>query len=386
MNHLRITNAGLICAEDLTLIGSSTKREQTGKIGMFGSGWKYALAWLLRNDCKPVIFAGTEQISVDFAVKLHRNNPVNVITVNGIETSLTTEMGPKWTGWMALREVLSNAIDEGSHTITTSWSPEFKGEAGNTVIFIPMGSELSDVMMKFDSYFTFYRKDSWRNESARLFFKTEESNLNVYRKGIRCYDTNSKSKVDFDFTEINISEDRLTSDTAINTEINKLISTGIPTNILIRLLKEEKQSWLPNTANETITANLVEMVEQGETFTTPTLKKLCGDLFSNSNSLVIPADWFKKLTDLGLVKSPFEQVPGMQPFIRTDAKDLRQLDYYLQGWNLKLNLQSGKCESDVFYNGGTVYVKDDTHMNDKELFGSLFYSMTRTDISALLKD
>ena len=171
MNYLKISNKGLICPEDLMLIGSSTKREQSDKIGMFGSGWKYSLAWLLRNDCKPIIFSGKNQIEVDFAVKMHRTNAVNIITVDGKETSLTTEMGPKWTGWMAIREVLSNAIDEGDHSITTAWMPEFKGFEDTTTIYIPMSSELSDVMLKFDSYFSFYRKESYSNEDCRMLVK-----------------------------------------------------------------------------------------------------------------------------------------------------------------------------------------------------------------------
>lgn len=171
MNYLRISNDGLICPEDLILIGSSTKREQTDKIGMFGSGWKYALSWLLRNDCQPKIFSGNSEIVIDINIKLHRNNPVNVITVNGQESSLTTQMGPKWTGWMALREVISNAIDEGGNTLNTVWNPEFAGVEGQTVIYIPMNAELSEVMMKYDMYFSFNRKANYEFEYGRIFVK-----------------------------------------------------------------------------------------------------------------------------------------------------------------------------------------------------------------------
>lgn len=384
MNYLRITNKGLICPEDLTLIGSSTKRDAVGKIGMFGSGWKYALAWLLRNDAAPKIFSGEDEIKVDFAVKMHRSNAVNVITVNGIETSLTTEMGPKWTGWMAIREVLSNAIDEGEHSITTAWLPEFKGVDEQTVVYIPMNGELSDVMLKFDSYFAFYRKHSWQNENVRIFFKTEESQLNVYRKGIRCFDTMSRSKTDFDFTDLAISEDRLTSESAINSEISRIISKGIPTNILKRLLLEERISWLPGEANERVMENLLELIEDGEVFTTKDLKKIGGMLFTAPNSLTIPSNWFKKLQDLGLIKSPFESMSRKQPFMRTDAKNMDGFSYQLSAFNIKLPVYSGKCESDLFYDEGSVYVKDDTALNDKELVGELFYNMSRTEIISLL--
>lgn len=385
MNYLRITNKGLICPEDLTLIGSSTKRDAVGKIGMFGSGWKYALAWLLRNDATPHIFSADEEIVIDFNVKMHRTNAVNVITVNGIETSLTTEMGPKWTGWMAIREVLSNAIDEGEHTITTAWLPEFKGVSDQTVVYIPMNGELSDVMLKFDSYFAFYRKHSWQNERVRIFFKSEESNLNVYRKGIRCYDTSTRSKTDFDFNEINISEDRLTSDSAINAEITNLLKAGVPTNILKRILLEERLSWLPGDANEAITANLIELANDGEKFTTHELKKIAGMLFSDPNALMIPAAWFKKLQDLGFVKSPFDNIGGKQPFIRTDAKDTSGFAYQLSAFNIKMPIHSGKCESNIFFDNGALYVKDDTVLGDKDLVGEMFYCMSRSEIVGLLK-
>lgn len=382
MNWLRITNNGLICPEDLMLIGSSTKREQTGKIGMFGSGWKYALAWLIRNDCKPIIYSGTELINIDFVVKMHRTNIVNVITVNDAETSLTTEMGPKWTGWMALREVISNAIDEGGYSITTNWLPQFSGVEDQTVVYIPMNGELSEVMLKYDSYFSFNRKESFKNQYGRLFVKQEPSTLNVYRRGIRCYETKHTSCIDVDFEEIDINEDRLAQTYTIGYRMHDLIEDGIPTSLFKKILEEEKTEWLPQySMNDKIFENIKELIESGHTFTTETLKKLGGMLFSMPGALTIPSSWYKKLQDLGMVVSPFEVLGGNEQFIRTDAKDLRGTDYHLNGLGFTIELRSGKCESEVFFKNGIGYVKDTTKLDDKSIAAHI---IRRMDVNYLV--
>lgn len=384
MNYLKITNQGLICAEDLMLIGSSTKREQTNKIGMFGSGWKYSLAWLLRNECQPVIYAGLNQINVDFNIKLHRNNPVNVITVDGQETSLTTEMGPKWTGWMSIREVLSNAIDEGNHSITTVWLPEFRGFEDQTTIYIPMNGELSDVMLKFDSYFALHRKASYETENCRLFFKTEASNMNIYRKGIRCFDTTKQTKIDFDFSDVYISEDRLTSDYYINSEIKDIVSSDIPAQILRRIIDEEQSSWLPEKMNEFILQNCIELIKLGDTFTTNSIRKLGGMLFSDPNALIIPAEWYKKLQDLGFVKNIFELDDNIE-FIRTDERNVEGIHYHLSTFGIKIELRSGKCEYDCFVSKNIGYVKDNTIEDDKIIAVRLIKKMSENYLLSYLK-
>lgn len=377
MNHLRITNNGLICAEDLMLIGSSTKREQTDKIGMFGSGWKYALAWLLRNDCKPTIFSGTDKIEIDYNMKMHRANAVKVITVNGQETSLTTEMGPKWTGWMALREVLSNAIDEGGHSIQTAWNPVLEGISGQTVIYIPMDSELSEVMMKYDSYFAFNRKENYNLDGHRIFIKKEPSPINIYRKGIRCFDSQQPTNIDFDFLDININEDRLCSEYSINIAISDILKKNTNPTILKLILEEGRESWTPWTMNSNIRECLISLINEGITLTTHTIRKLGGMLFSDPNALIIRADWFKELQDLGLVKSPFEMFSGDVQFVRTDAKKTEGIKFWLKGFHVNIEIRSGKCIPVAFFKNGIGYIQDSSNLTDKQLAAELLHCIDR---------
>ena len=50
MNYLKIRSKGKIDIEALSLLGASSKRGDETKIGQFGSGNKFAIAYLLRNN------------------------------------------------------------------------------------------------------------------------------------------------------------------------------------------------------------------------------------------------------------------------------------------------------------------------------------------------
>mgnify|MGYP000651360957 CR=1 FL=1 len=82
MKYLRISNKGIINVEALTLLGASTKRGLNGKIGMFGSGNKYALAFLLRNGFEVSIYAGNEKIEIGTEKAQFRDNDFEVITIS----------------------------------------------------------------------------------------------------------------------------------------------------------------------------------------------------------------------------------------------------------------------------------------------------------------
>lgn len=206
-SYLLIQNSGEIESEALSLIGASTKRDNQTKIGMFGSGNKYAIAYLLRNRIGVRIFSGTEEIEITTKERNFRGMDFDQILVRGQETSLTTDMGPKWELWQAIREIYSNAKDEEDAQIKVvhdGVSPI----PGKTQFYIEYTNEVMDFFRDIDIYFSDNRKEIYRNEHGAIYNRMGDS-MNLYRKGIRCYPKKQTSAFDYNFENIDITEDRI---------------------------------------------------------------------------------------------------------------------------------------------------------------------------------
>ena len=206
MKYLRITNPGEVDEKAFTLLGASTKRNQNGKIGMFGSGNKYALAYFLRNDYKIKIHAGEEEIKVGKNETIFGGMPFNIMTINGKETSITDQSGPDWVLWHAIREIYSNALDEGEAGFDVV--DGIRPKKGETQIHIELKPEVLKFIDNLVFYFAFDRTFVFKSTSGRILEKLGSS-LNLYRKGIRCFDTEKNSIFDYDFHDITINESRV---------------------------------------------------------------------------------------------------------------------------------------------------------------------------------
>ena len=127
------TTPGELDLRALTIMGLSAK-ETDNPIGEFGTGFKYALATLLRTGHHITIrqyypaYGRTEQnlsvfelIPAEFRGKTYKSIKMTTGTTDDSQPErelifpFTTDLGPKWEPWMAYRELACNTLDEKGH-------------------------------------------------------------------------------------------------------------------------------------------------------------------------------------------------------------------------------------------------------------------------------
>ena len=190
MEYIVIKNQNEVDEKAFTLIGASTKRKNTEAIGYFGSGYKYALSTLIKEDCCPEILSGTNKISVTTETIQFRDQCFNVICINGKQTGMTAESGPGWKFPDAVREIYANAIDEGEHQLLfvedEDAVQEFrKGESGTTTVIIPLRTQNSQELKKdWDHYFL---------DKSKYKLATKTEVVELYEPDQKIYDEPHRS-------------------------------------------------------------------------------------------------------------------------------------------------------------------------------------------------
>lgn len=153
MTHsiLSFTNPGEIDPRAFTLLGLSAK-DSTSAIGRFGTGLKYAIAITLRLGGSITIWSGLTRY--DFSVKpsTFRGKPIEEIEIitpdSRFSAPFTATYGQDWEPWMSLRELESNARDEGGRSSRDKVPPA----AGQTTIWVDCPA-ISEAYKTLDSIF-----------------------------------------------------------------------------------------------------------------------------------------------------------------------------------------------------------------------------------------
>lgn len=219
--YILIQNDGEIETNSFELIGASTKRGEAGKIGFFGSGLKYSIAYLMRNGIEFKVFSGERELNFTTVPETLKDKSFERICIDGKPTSYTVTMGPTWTkDWFVLREIYCNAVDEGTCTLVKDTS-EVRPSMGKTRIYVELTPELRGVIGNWDAYFSDERTPFFisgevftgymsqtdgnvRTQEINVYQKTQGV---LYRRGIRVYD-NSKLMYDYGMNHVDINEDR----------------------------------------------------------------------------------------------------------------------------------------------------------------------------------
>ena len=118
-------------------------------------------------------------------------------------------MGPQWSTWMAVREFVSNAIDEGDNNIIPS-TEIVAGKEGHTRFYIEHVPQIKEVIDNWDTYFSFDRTDAIIDLPAGKVFPNicYQHQRILYRRGIRCYDA-GEALYHYDLPNFTINESRV---------------------------------------------------------------------------------------------------------------------------------------------------------------------------------
>lgn len=241
MTYLLITNQGEIENGALSLLGASTKDSDT-QIGKFGSGFKYAIATLLRHGVELRIFSGLREIPITVKSEKFRDHTFDVIYIDDQRTSLTTATGPEWEVRDAVREIWSNALDEGGAAYRPS--PDVAPEVGRTLVAVEMSAEVARMVTQWHLYFLSGKEPLARTWRGKIY---AQSTTNYFRRGIWiCEDRENEPVLSYDFDDIELPESRKVKSSSVGYWINCLLEACDSVEVFERILEcrdENKAEW-----------------------------------------------------------------------------------------------------------------------------------------------
>lgn len=172
-----------------------SSKESPDAIGQFGTGLKYAIAVLLREDRNIYIETGPSTYRFTVEDKVIRGKTFQQVMCNGKPLPFTTELGQNWELWQAYRELYCNALDEGGKL--GKWTSIFPG----TTIY----ADLDDI--DHNDIFLDYRKAE-AVETHKLFTIYRGESYYIYCKGVRVLELRRPSMYTYDFKNLTLTEDR----------------------------------------------------------------------------------------------------------------------------------------------------------------------------------
>lgn len=232
--YLVVKSKGEIDPLAFELLGASSKRGDDTKIGHWGSGLKYSIASLLRNNVGLRIYSGKKEVKIGVESVEFRDIGFSRIVIDGNVTSLTTDMGgADWDDpFFPVREIYSNSLDEPDSSIYLS--KVVNGESGYSLFYIEMTDAIVNMWHNFGRYFTSFRNDIICEVQSGKLYPANGKSV-IYRKGIKVYEEKSRNAVfDYDIDYLEINESRVIKDTWDIQYYGGLLISRLPDQSAIR--------------------------------------------------------------------------------------------------------------------------------------------------------
>lgn len=236
-------NSSLLDLRCLTTFGVNVKSDPSSAIGFFGTGLKYAIAVLLREDQAITLdidkvsyqfFTKTENIrDKDFQLCFYRDRD------GEYQLPFTLELGKSWTLENAYRELYSNCLDE-QGKVSKSESPL---SSENLTVFSIFGSAFEKVHENRDSFILPYNPSSaiFRNSSAEIY---PFSSSSVFYRGIAAFSPSTPSAYTYNILDsMELTENRTMYYWHVESKIAELISATEHEGIIRTALAQAQPSW-----------------------------------------------------------------------------------------------------------------------------------------------
>lgn len=175
-------NRGEIDPVAMTTFGVSVKVGDN-PIGFFGTGFKYAVAVLLRTGHHITVHSGEDAFRFSTRRADVRGKDFEFVDVSVNEGSqtpvgFTTELGKTWELWMAYRELYCNARDEGGEVYEVARADQASDPRRDTTLILVNGPEIGEVHRERALYFLEGEPDVtcdevgiYRRPSSVLFYR-----------------------------------------------------------------------------------------------------------------------------------------------------------------------------------------------------------------------
>lgn len=244
MNYAVIENTGEVDIRSFYVMGMGTKSEDDESIGQFGTGNKYGITALLRNNNNVVITSGTRKITARTEEEAFRDKTFESVFFleddEKIPTGMTLDMGKhNWDVTRALREFVSNAIDEGGFKYF--YSDTIQPEENKTRIYITRSSDVNGFFDDIGKHFILDRVPLLETNFGN-FYESTCPGGRVYRKGVLVHETDSNALWDYDTSEIDINEDRRSSSSDVRWGIKKMIG-AIPLKMKTEMINHISEHY-----------------------------------------------------------------------------------------------------------------------------------------------
>lgn len=199
------SNPGEIDPRLITTLGINVKDDPSA-IGYFGTGLKYAIAILLRNNCQITIWSGQTKYSFSTQTETIRGKEFSFIYMNGERLGFTTELGKNWEPWMAYRELRCNALDEGGK-IWEQPDSLLVCPVGETLITVT-GALLDQIHQERHLYFI-STTPLYNGEECQIHPANNDCESSLFYRGIRAASSNGLAAFRYNIlSTIRLTEDR----------------------------------------------------------------------------------------------------------------------------------------------------------------------------------